>query len=64
VGTVPGVAALVAVLARVDPLNALSGYRHGVILIVAFFAAAAILAASMLTTRSPGAPATPTPLVP
>ncbi|MDQ2761419.1 MAG: MFS transporter [Actinomycetota bacterium] len=61
VGTVLGVAALIAILGHIAPGNALSSYRHGVVLIIVFFAAAAILAASTLTKRSPSAAATPTP---
>jgi len=59
VGTVFGVAALVAILAHVDPANALAVYRHGVILVIAFFAAAGVVSAALLTVRTTraGAPA-------
>jgi EmrB/QacA subfamily drug resistance transporter len=50
VGTVLGVAGLVAILSRAVPAE-LVAYRHGVILITAFFAAAAIVSASLLTAR-------------
>jgi EmrB/QacA subfamily drug resistance transporter len=49
VGTVLGVAGLVAILAHVSPVDPVSTYRHGVILIVAFFAAAGVTAAALLT---------------
>jgi EmrB/QacA subfamily drug resistance transporter len=52
VGTVLGVAALIAVLAEVHPGDPLAGYRHGVELIIAFFLAAAAIAAAFLTRRS------------
>jgi EmrB/QacA subfamily drug resistance transporter len=56
VGTVLGVAALVAILAHVDPANALPTYRHGVSLIIAFFVAAGVTAAALLTARPAPAP--------
>ncbi len=62
VGTVLGVAALIAILAHVDPVDALSRYRHGVVLIVVFFASAALVAAGMLTAGSPAAAVTTTPM--
>jgi EmrB/QacA subfamily drug resistance transporter len=51
VGTVLGVAGLVAILSHVDPLDLLASYRHGVMLITAFFAAAGIVSAALLTGR-------------
>jgi EmrB/QacA subfamily drug resistance transporter len=51
VGTVLGVAGLVALLARVGHVDPLLTYRHGVLLIIAFFAAAGIVAAGLLTGR-------------
>ena len=54
VGTVLGVAALVAIIAHVDPANALPTYRHGVALIVAFFASAGVASAVLLTWRVAG----------
>jgi EmrB/QacA subfamily drug resistance transporter len=51
VGTVLGVAGLVAILARVDPADPLAAFRHGLILIVAFFAAAGVVSAGLLTAR-------------
>ena len=43
VGTVLGVAGLVAILSHVIPGDPVAGYRHGVILIIAFFAAAGLV---------------------
>jgi hypothetical protein len=57
VGTVLGVAGLVAILAHVAAANPIAAFRHGLILIVAFFAAAAVTAAALLTGR----PARPAP---
>jgi MFS family permease len=51
VGTVLGVAGLVAILAHVSPIDPVTVYRHGVILIVAFFVAAAVASAGLLTAR-------------
>jgi EmrB/QacA subfamily drug resistance transporter len=51
VGTVLGVASLVAILARIDPADPIITYRHGVVLIIAFFAAAGVAAAGLLTSR-------------
>jgi EmrB/QacA subfamily drug resistance transporter len=57
VGTVLGVAGLVAILSHVVPGDPVTGYRHGVILIVAFFAAAGVLSAALLSGRIRRAPA-------
>jgi EmrB/QacA subfamily drug resistance transporter len=51
VGTVLGVASLVAILSRVVPGDPLAAYRHGLILIIAFFAAAGVVSAVLLTAR-------------
>jgi EmrB/QacA subfamily drug resistance transporter len=48
VGTVLGVAGLVAILARLSPADPLETYRQGLILIVGFFAAAGVVAAGLL----------------
>jgi MFS family permease len=61
VGTVLGVAGLVAILTHVSHADPIAGYRHGLILIVAFFAAAGVIAAALLTRRPPVAPVTATP---
>jgi EmrB/QacA subfamily drug resistance transporter len=70
VGTVLGVAGLVAILAHVDRSDPLAIYQHGLELIIAFFASAGIVAAILLTTRtirraaSPASPVTPVSEVP
>jgi EmrB/QacA subfamily drug resistance transporter len=51
IGTVLGVAGLVAILSRVVPGDPLAAYRHGLILIIAFFAAAGVVSAVLLTAR-------------
>jgi EmrB/QacA subfamily drug resistance transporter len=51
VGTVLGVASLVAILSRVVPGDPLASYRHGLILIIAFFAASGVVSAALLTAR-------------
>jgi EmrB/QacA subfamily drug resistance transporter len=57
VGTVLGVAGLIAILSHVVPRDPVAGYRHGAILVVAFFAAASVLSAGLLTLRARRAPA-------
>jgi hypothetical protein len=52
VGTVLGVAGLVAILARASAADPLLTYRHGTLLITAFFAAAGLVGAGLLTRRS------------
>jgi hypothetical protein len=56
VGTVLGVAGLVAVLAHLSPLDPLPAYRHAVVLIIAFFVGAGTIAALFLTGRPAPAP--------
>jgi hypothetical protein len=51
VGTVLGVAGLVAILSRVSSTDPVTAYRHGVILIIAFFVAAGAVSAGLLTGR-------------
>jgi hypothetical protein len=63
VGTVLGVAGLVAILTHVSHVDPIVGYRHGLILIVAFFAAAGVIAAALLTRR-PSVPAAPAAAAP
>jgi EmrB/QacA subfamily drug resistance transporter len=58
VGAVLGVAGLVAILTHISRADPIAGYRHGLILIVAFFAAAGVTAAALLTGR-PAVPAAP-----
>ena len=57
VGTVLGVAGLVAILAHVDRSDPIATYQHGLVLIIAFFASAAVVAAILLTTRTIRRPA-------
>jgi EmrB/QacA subfamily drug resistance transporter len=58
VGTVLGVASLVAVLSHVTASDPLAAYRNGVVLIIAFFGAAGVVSAGLLTAqaRKPGSP--------
>jgi hypothetical protein len=51
VGTVLGVAGLIAVLAHVDPTDPVATYRHGLVMIVGFFVAAGLVSAALLTRR-------------
>jgi EmrB/QacA subfamily drug resistance transporter len=51
IGTVFGVAALVAILSTVAPSDPLGAYRSGVLLITAFFAAAGVMSAIFLSAR-------------
>jgi hypothetical protein len=51
VGTVLGVAGLVAILSRVSPADPLVAYHHGVVLIIGFFVAAGAVSAVLLTGR-------------
>ena len=63
VGTVLGVAGLVAILSRVSPADPVTAYRHGLILVIAFFAAAGVVSAVLLTARPVmAAPATANPV--
>jgi MFS family permease len=49
VGTVLGVAALVAILATLGPDNPVPVFRHALVLIIAFFACAGLVSAAFLT---------------
>ena len=62
VGTVLGVAALVAILAHVGP-DPVTTFRHAIALVIGFFAAGGLVAAILLTGRgrSAAAAAAPTP---
>jgi EmrB/QacA subfamily drug resistance transporter len=68
VGSVLGVASLIAVLAGAQSGDPLAAYRHGVELIIGFFLAAAVIAAVRLTRRSSPRPApvetSPDPVAP
>ena len=52
VGTVLGVASLIAILSDVTPGDPVAAFRHGVVLILAFFVVAAVLSAGLLTGRT------------
>ena len=51
VGTVLGVAALVAILAHVGP-DPITTFRHAIVLVIGFFAAAGLVAAILLTAKA------------
>ena len=51
VGTVLGVAGLVAILARPSQADPLAAFRGGLVLVIAFFAAAGVVSAVLLTRR-------------
>ena len=59
VGTVLGVASLIAILIHVAPADPVATYRHALLLIIAFFAAAGAVAAALLTGRPVLAPTGP-----
>ncbi len=52
VGTVLGVAGLVAILSRVSRADPVAAYRDGLVLIIGFFAAAGVVSAALLTGRA------------
>ncbi len=58
IGTVLGVAGLIAILSQVAPGDPVDVYRHGVILVMAFMVAAGAVSAGLLTGR-PAAEAGP-----
>ena len=51
VGTVLGVAGLVAILSRVSPADPIPTFRHALVLIIGFFAAGGVVSAALLTAR-------------
>ena len=51
VGTVLGVAGLIAILSHTSPADQLAAYRNGLILVIGFFIAAGLIAAGLLTSR-------------
>ena len=53
-----GVAGLVAILAHISSADPVAAFRDGLVLIIAFFAAAGAVAAALLTGR-PARPARP-----
>jgi EmrB/QacA subfamily drug resistance transporter len=52
IGSVLGVAALIAILAGIHPSDPLTAYRHGIELIIGFFVGAAVVAAALLGKRA------------
>jgi len=56
VGTVLGVAGLVAILSRVSRTDPVAAYRNGLVLVIAFFAAAGAVSAVLLTARPVAVP--------
>jgi len=61
VGTVLGVAGLVAILARVSQADPVPAYRNGLLLVIGFFAAAGVVSALLLTGRPAPVPASSAP---
>ena len=57
VGTVLGVAALVAILSRVSPADPIPAFQHAIVLIIGFFAAGGVVSAVLLTARPRPVPA-------
>jgi EmrB/QacA subfamily drug resistance transporter len=69
VGTVLGVAGLVAILSRVSATDPVAAYRNGLVMVIVFFAAAGAVSAALLTARpvpaqGPAAPADGAAVVP
>jgi hypothetical protein len=64
IGTVLGVAGLVAILSRVSHTDPIPAYRNGLILVIAFFAAAGVVSAALLTARTVPAPESLAPVSP
>jgi hypothetical protein len=52
VGTVLGVAGLVAILSRVSAADPIPAYRNGLVLVIVFFAAAGVVSAVLLGARA------------
>jgi MFS family permease len=59
VGTVLGVAGLVAILAQVSQADPVPAYRNGLLLVIGFFAAAGVVSALLLTARPSPVPSIP-----
>ena len=57
IGTVLGVAGLIAILIHIAPADPVATFRHGLVLIIAFFAAAGLVSAVLLTGLPVLAPA-------
>ena len=56
IGTVLGVAGLVAILSRVSATDPVAAFRNGLVLVIVFFAAAAVVSALLLGARLGTAP--------
>ena len=56
IGTVLGVAGLVAILSRVSAADPVPAYRNGLVLVIVFFAAAGVVSAVLLGGRAGGVP--------
>jgi len=56
VGTVLGVAGLVAILSRVSGTDPIAAYRNALLLIIAFFGAAGVVSGALLSGRPGGRP--------
>jgi Major Facilitator Superfamily len=63
VGTVLGVAGLVAILSRISPTDPVATFQHGAVLVIAFFAAAGVVSAALLTQTARPAAAAQEPAV-
>jgi hypothetical protein len=63
IGTVLGVAGLVAILSRVSAADPVAAYRNGIVLIIAFFVAAGAVSAVLLTARPVPAGFSPQPMI-
>jgi EmrB/QacA subfamily drug resistance transporter len=59
VGTVLGVAGLVAILSRVSPTDPIPAFRSALVMVIAFFAAGGVVSAALLTSRLRPVPAVP-----
>jgi EmrB/QacA subfamily drug resistance transporter len=61
VGTVLGVAGLIAILSHIRSADPVAAYRNGLVLIIAFFAAAGVTCAALLAGRRARAAGSPAP---
>jgi hypothetical protein len=64
IGTVLGVAALVAILSHVVPGDPVATFRHGLALIIALFTGAGLVAAALLTAKPRVAASSPVAALP
>jgi EmrB/QacA subfamily drug resistance transporter len=63
VGTVLGVAGLVAILSRVSPTDPIPAFRSALVMVIAFFVAGGVVSAALLTARLRPVPAVPAPVL-